>query len=143
MTALIVIGAAAAAAVFFLKGRREQPAPSPGVAADTAATPPPAAPVAAPTPAAPAESTRGRPATPAYGWILVRGDLPADAIFWLDDGQFRSRLFRAAPGEHNLEVETGDFQPWERRITVRAGDTLRVQVDLVLLPLTDTTRQRD
>ena len=65
-----------------------------------------------------ADSAR-RAAVPTVGWIQLVGDLPEDAILWLDTNQMNSRLFSATPGSHNVEVEADEFEPWERRVMVR------------------------
>jgi serine/threonine-protein kinase len=75
------------------------------------------------------------------GYVRVLGDLPDDAILLLDGKKMRGRMFEARPGRHGLEVETGEFQAWETRITVKRGDTLRVEVELVL-PEPDSTTSR-
>jgi len=66
------------------------------------------------------------------GFVRIIGDLPDDAIIWLDSVQVSGLVQSVTAGRHNLEVETTEFQPWERRITVRAGDTTRVFVELEL-----------
>ena len=71
-------------------------------------------------------------AVPTTGWIVLEGDLPEDAILWLDSTQMNSRIFAATPGQHNIEVESDEFQPWERRVVVRLGDTLKIFVELEL-----------
>jgi serine/threonine-protein kinase len=70
---------------------------------------------------------------PLVGWVRVDGDLPDDAIIWLDDKQMKGLSFPATPGRHNLEVQTDEFEPWETRLVVRLGDTTRVDVELVLI----------
>jgi len=80
-----------------------------------------------------ADSAR-RAAVPTVGWIQLVGDLPEDAILWLDTNQMNSRLFSATPGSHNVEVEADEFEPWERRVMVRLGDTIQVMVELNLRP---------
>jgi hypothetical protein len=67
------------------------------------------------------------------GYLRVTGDLPDDAIIWVNGEQkSRTQVIQLAPGRYNLEVETTDFQPWERSITIRAQDTLRIFVELEL-----------
>jgi hypothetical protein len=68
----------------------------------------------------------------APGVVRVSGDFPEDVIISLDGEVKNSRTFTAAPGSHLLEIETSEFEPWERRITVRVGDTTRVFVELIL-----------
>lgn len=65
-------------------------------------------------------------------WFRIVGDLPDDAIIYLEETQKTGRIIQAFPGTWNLEIETSEFEPWERRITLRAGDTLRVNVELEL-----------
>jgi hypothetical protein len=93
---------------------------------------------------APGDTARGAaaPATAAVamGFVRVIGDLPDDVILWLDTTRQPGRVFQAAPGSYNLEVETDEFQPWERRITVRAGDTTKVRVELELKASADSTQ---
>jgi hypothetical protein len=69
---------------------------------------------------------------PTQGFLRLFGDIPEDAIVWLSQRRVRGRVVAAAPGTYNLEIETAEFEPWERRITLRAGDTLRVRVELEL-----------
>jgi hypothetical protein len=109
-------------AVMMLKGRGGPEAPEPSAAA---ATP------AADSGALRAADSAKAP-TEAMGFVRISGDLPDDAILWLDTTQVTGRLLRVAPGRYTLEVETTEFQPWERRITVRVGDTVRVFVELEL-----------
>ena len=108
-------------------GKREETALPSAAAADSARAAAPTEPIA---PSAPPAAE--------VGYIRVRGDLPEDAIIWLDSRRMPARLFQASPGGHDLEIETGEFEPWETRITVRAGDTLRVTVDLVLKTPSDS-----
>ena len=123
-----LVGVAAVLAVVFM-GKREKSARPAAAAADTARPEAPAVPTA---PSAPAVA-------PTVGYVRVSGDLPDDAIIWLDEIQMRGRLFLASPGEHDLEIETAEFQPWATTITVRAGDTLRVRVELELKVPSDST----
>jgi hypothetical protein len=128
--AVVVVGIAAGAWMLFGRGKG---AAQPSARQPTApATPPPAA--AAPVAAA-AESVA---AASAEGFIRISGDLPDDAEIYLDTTLVTGLLLRTTPGRHRLEIQTGEFQPWERTLTVRAGDTLRVSVELELLP--DTTQ---
>lgn len=113
---------------FVLTRKKATPTPPPVVVVDTARAREVAESIAtyAPTPApAPA---------PTVGWVRVIGDLPDDAIVWLGEREMTGLLFQASPGSHALEVQTLEFEPWETRIRVRAGDTLKVFVDLVLKP---------
>ena len=136
VAAIVVIAAAAAA--FFLFGRGKG---TPAVAADS--TPPAAAPdsARAPQAAAPDTTTPAAPAVAAAarGFLRVFGDLPDDVVIWVDSTQRRGRVIELAPGSYNLEIETAEFEAWERRVTVRAGDTTRVRVELELKA--DSTQQ--
>ena len=66
------------------------------------------------------------------GYLRVTGDLPDDAIIWVNGEQKARGVIQLAPGTHTLEIETSEFQPWERSITVRARDTTRIFVELEL-----------
>jgi serine/threonine protein kinase len=126
-----VVAVAAILAVVFT-GKRESPRPS--AVADSARVAARADSVAR----ARADSIATYAPTPTVGWIRVSGDLPDDAIIWLDSKEMKGLIFPASPGSHNLEVETSEFQPWETRIRVRLGDTLRVNVELELKPQPDS-----
>jgi len=133
-----VLAVAAVAAFLLLgKGKRGEapatPTAPPAARESTTAQTPAPAPTADTTKAAtPAPATPAAPAARGVGWIRIRGDLPDDVVFWLDGAEVSGRLFSASPGEHDLQVETAEFEPWDTTITVRAGDTLRVRVDLIL-----------
>ena len=130
-----LVGVVAVVAVVSL-GRQEGPARAAAAAADSAPSAVPRAGPAVPgaVPAAPANSAV--PAAPqpaaAVGYVRLRGELPEGAVVWLDERRVSGRLFQASPGSHSLQIETDDFEPYERSITVRAGDTLRVNVELTL-----------
>jgi type II secretory pathway pseudopilin PulG len=133
-----LVGVAAVVAVVSM-GKREDTARPATAAADSARTAADSARTAA------ADSARtaapiapSAPPAAALGYVRIRGDLPDDAIIWLDGRRMPTRLFQASPGGHGLEVETGEFEPWETQITVRVGDTLRVNVELVLKPPSDS-----
>ena len=123
-----LVGVAAVLAVVFT-GQREKTARSAVAVVDSARARARADSIAtyAPTP------------TPTVGWVRVIGDLPDDAIIWLDAKNTKGRVFQASPGSHALEVETGEFEPWETRIRVRLGDTLKIRVELALRQLSDST----
>ena len=131
----VALLAVVAVAVVVSLGKREG-ATSP--AADSARAAVPAVPIA---PAARTDSLAPS-AQPAeeIGYVRIRGDLPDDAIIWLDGRRMPGRIFQASPGGHGLEIETGEFEPWETRITVRVRDTLRVDVELLLKTPTDSLR---
>jgi hypothetical protein len=71
-------------------------------------------------------------AASAGGWVRILGDLPEDAVMWFNGRPRRGRFLAVPPGRYTLEVETTEFEPWEREIVVRPGDTLRVRVQLEL-----------
>jgi len=130
-----LVGVAAVVVVVSM-GKREGTARPAAAAADSAPAAAPAAPIA---PSARADSMAPpAPLAAEVGYVRVRGDLPEDAIIWLDGRRMPAKLFQASPGDHGLEIETGEFEPWETRITVRAGDTLRVNVELMLKTPTDS-----
>jgi len=132
-----LVGVAAVVVVVSM-GKREGTARPAAAAADSARTAAPAAPIA---PSARADSMApSAPLAAEVGYVRVRGDLPEDAIIWLDGRRMPAKLFQASPGGHGLEIETGEFEPWETHITVRAGDTLRVNVDLMLKTPSDSLR---
>jgi serine/threonine-protein kinase len=140
-----LVGVAAVVAVVSM-GKREEAAPPPAAAADSARAAAPAPPPAladsiAPSgPRADSIAPSAPPLAAEVGFVRIRGDLPEDAIIWLDGRRMPARLFQAPPGGHGLEIETGEFEPWESRIRVRVGDTLRVNVELVLKAPSDSLR---
>ena len=114
--------------MMLLRGRgRDSPAPPPSAVAPAVDS------------AAIRAADSARAVAAAMGFVRVFGDLPEDAIIWLDTTRLQGLVARVTPGRYTLEVETTEFQPWERRITVRAGDTTRVAVELELLEA-DTTQ---
>jgi hypothetical protein len=129
-----VVALVAVGATMMLRGR--------GTATETAAAPEPPPPAATVDSAAlrAADSAKAAAAAAAaVGYVRILGDLPDDVVLWLDSTQVSGRLIAIAPGRYNLEVETTEFQPWERSITIRAGDTLRVFVELELIEQDSTT----
>ena len=70
---------------------------------------------------------------PLVGWVRLNGDLPDNAVIWLDSKQMKGSVFPASPGRHSLQVMTDEFEPWESHIRVQLGDTLTVEVELVLI----------
>ena len=143
MGGVALVGVAAVVAVVSM-GKREEAAPPPAAAADSARAAAPAPPPAladsiAPSgPRADSIAPSAPPLAAEVGFVRIRGDLPEDAIIWLDGRRMPGKVFQASPGGHGLEIETGEFQPWETRITVRTGDTLRVNVELMLKTPTDS-----
>src|SRR5438270_106016 len=90
---------------------------APGAQSPAATPPSPAAAAAARVPAGAtgprADTARSRRDSSAaagpVGYVKVIGDLPDGAIIWLDSTRQSGRVFRAAPGSYNLEVETEEF----------------------------------
>ncbi len=118
---------------------------SPPAAADTTRTPsqavatPPTAPtsrdsISATSATDSAAAAAAAAAASGAGWIRISGDLPVDAVVWLDGAPRRGRIVQAPAGDHVIEIETGEFQPWDTTVSVRAGDTLRLRVELILKP---------
>lgn len=124
-----LLGVVALLAVVF-RGKKATPAPPAVVVIDSARA------------RARADSIATYAPTPTVGWVRVIGDLPDDAVIWLDANAMKGVIFQASPGVHALEVETGEFQPWEKRIRVLVGDTVKVYVELALKQLSDSTPSR-
>jgi serine/threonine-protein kinase len=132
----VALLAVAAVVAVVTMGKREGTAGPAAAPADSARAAVPAVPIA---PAArPDSAAPSAPAAEEVGYVRIRGDLPEDAIIWLDGRRMPGKVFQASPGGHGLEIETGEFEPWETRITVRTGDTLRVNVELMLKTPTDS-----
>ncbi|HEY2804948.1 MAG TPA: PEGA domain-containing protein [Gemmatimonadales bacterium] len=113
-------------------------------AAPPAAPPAPiaAAPVAAPKPDTAAHRRDSiAAALAAMGFVRVIGDIPEGSVLYLDTLQVTGSIFPAHPGTYDLEIQTDDFEPWEKHVTVRAGDTTKVRVELVLK--SDSTEKSD
>ena len=126
----VTVLAVAAIAIVLLTGKREKPATPAAQAAESTSTAAPAAPT----------ETAGTPTVvPTVGWIRIRGDLPDDAVFLVDEQEVSGPTLRVAPGEHHVRLESSEFETWDTTIAVRAGDTLRVRVDLVLKQPVDST----
>lgn len=117
---------AGAAAWYFLMGPGGEARRRAAAAADSAQA------LAAADSARLADSARAAAALPTTGFVRVTGDLPDDAIISVNGEPKDARTFALAPGTHTLEVESSEFEPFERRITVRIGDTTRVFVELEL-----------
>ncbi len=122
---LVVVGILATLR-YLHQGASATPPPAPVAPRPVAAAPVP--PVAPPKP----DSAHHDSSTAGMGFVHVIGDLPDDAVLWLDSTQQRGKTFAARPGSYNLEVETGEFEPWEKKITVRVADTTKVRVELEL-----------
>lgn len=80
-----------------------------------------------------AESIATFAPVPTSGFVKVEGDLPGNAVIWLDSKRMPGTVFPASPGRHTLQVMTDEFEPWQSRIRVTLGDTLTVEVELVLI----------
>jgi hypothetical protein len=121
--ALIVVAALGGAAWYFLMGPGAEARRREAVADSLRA-------------AAAADSVRRADSLTALanapGVVRVSGDFPDDVIISLDGEVKNSLTFTATAGSHLLEVESSEFEPFERRITVRNGDTTRVFIELIL-----------
>ncbi len=122
MIVVAIIVLAAAAAAYFVFGRKTTAALAPDSTTHAA---PPASPVPATAALAPAPAA-------AMGYLRISGDLPEGAIIWVDGTRKSGRVIPMAPGSYAVEIETSEFEAWEERFTVRAGDTTRVRVELQL-----------
>jgi len=113
------------------------PAPPPPEAAPTP-TPEPAGLGSAAVPRA-AEPPAPAPAPPADGWLLVVvrpwADVSVDGV---PRGQTPLARLPLPPGPHAVLLTHPDYLPWPRRVTIEAGRTLRLSVDLA----TDGVRRR-
>jgi hypothetical protein len=118
--------------------RPAAPAPTP------APTPPPqSSPAAAPQPAAPTHPAVATPApipTPeADGALLVVARPWADvSVDGVPRGETPLGRIPLAPGPHAVLLTHPDYQPYPRRVTIHAGETARLTVDLA----TDGVRRR-
>jgi type II secretory pathway pseudopilin PulG len=126
-----VVAVLAAVAVMVLTKREETAQPRAEASAAHAAARKAAADSAAAK--ARADSIATFAPVPLVGWVRVHGDLPPNAVVWLDSKQMKGSVFPASPGRHTLQVMTDEFEPWESRIRVQLGDTLTVEVELVLI----------
>jgi len=103
-----------------------------------ATSPPPTAPSPAPTEPAPTPTLPTSPAaseepaaTPAFGFLQVGVTPWADVVVDREIvGQTPLPPIRLAPGVHDVLLNHPDFRPFPRRVTIRAGETLRLIVDL-------------
>jgi hypothetical protein len=96
--------------------------PQPTVApSDPTAVPPRPAPTASPRPPAPAR----------VGTLLVVvvpwGDVTVDGAA-VETGPIHK--IPLTPGSHLVRVVHPDFQPFQRRLTIKAGETVRLTIDL-------------
>ncbi|HET7293634.1 MAG TPA: serine/threonine-protein kinase [Vicinamibacteria bacterium] len=99
------------------------------------ATPPPSTEPAAPPPTeAPAPSPTAEPSAslaPAVGWLQIGVTPWADVVV---DGEIVGQTpmppIPLTPGVHDVMLNHPDFRPFPRRVTIRAGEKLRLVVDL-------------
>jgi serine/threonine-protein kinase len=103
----------------------------------------PPAPTASPTPAPTAVvGTRGAPVPEATAdEARSTGELRVRAVPWaevtIDGMKVGTTPFRPiplAPGAHTVLLVHPDYKPVERRVVVRAGETVRLDVDLAREP---------
>ena len=129
--AVVLIGLGAGAYMMFGRGKASAAPEAPAASAPAAPeTTPPATAAPAATPAPPPTDT----AAAVMGTIRVNGDFPEDAEIYVDAEEVTGRSFRVRPGRHTIEVQTNEFQPWTRTVTIRGNETVRVFVDLELKP---------
>lgn len=121
-----------------------EPSRPPSVASARPSAPPsatPSAPVSLPSPTPaplqtpPASSTAAslppEPGVPATGFLQVGVTPWADvAIDGVIVGQTPMPRLALSPGVHDVLLSHPDYQPYPRRVTIRAGETLRLVVDL-------------
>ena len=101
------------------------PIPTPSVPEAPSPTPEPA--VAAVATASPTPS----PTTAPDGWLLVVARPWADvSVDGIPRGQTPLARIPLPPGPHAVLLTHPDYQPWPRRVTIRAGGTFRLTVDL-------------
>jgi len=137
---VVVIAAIGVGAVLMMRGRGAPETLPP-------AAPPPVAQAPVPPPVdsaalRAADSARAAlAAEDSMGVVRITGDLPEDAEISLDTILVQGTTARVAAGRYTLSVISSQFQPWERRVTVRPGDTTRVNVELELLPDTTSSPQ--
>ena len=112
------------------KPRSASPMPAltaPPDTAPTATEPPPAPTTLAPSPTAAAEPT----VAPSVGFLQVGVTPWADvAVDKEIVGQTPMPPIPLPPGVHDVLLSHPDFRPYPRRVTIRAGETLRLIVDL-------------
>ena len=107
------------------------PRPSPTGAAPTEAAPPPDTSPAVPSPPTPVATATPHPAQPSPGALLVVARPWADvSIDGVVVGQTPLQRLTLSPGPHDILLTHPEFQPFKRRVTIRAGETFRLAVDL-------------
>ena len=57
---------------------------------------------------------------------------PSDAVVLVDDVETSARTLRLDPGAHALRFERSGYEPGARRVEIRGGEALRVEVELGL-----------
>ena len=122
-----ILRAALAAASLVLAGcgDDEPPAPPPAETEPAPAPPPPPEPEPEPPPPPP-------PPRPAYGALEVTGTEGAEIrLGGRELGVVPGEFTGLSPGEYRLRVEKPDFHPFDLAITIRAGQTRAVDVQLV------------
>jgi len=71
------------------------------------------------------------PTTAPDGWLLVVARPWADvSVDGIPRGQTPLARIPLPPGPHAVLLTHPDYQPWPRRVTIRAGGTFRLTVDL-------------
>jgi serine/threonine-protein kinase len=108
-------------------------APSPPLAASEAPSPPPASPRAtsspsAPSPRPPSPSPRAAARTGTLRLLVVpeaRVSVDGTSL-----GMVSRREVPLAPGTHTVRIEHPDYQPLQRRVAIREGDTEPLVIDL-------------
>ena len=100
------------------------PMPTEAPPATTLAAPPTATPLPTSTPSP-------SPVAPVEGHLLVVvrpwADVSVDSVLV---GQTPLKAFPLPPGPHAVLLTHPDYQPYPRRVTIRAGETFRLEVDL-------------
>jgi hypothetical protein len=81
--------------------------------------------------AAPVEGNRG--------WIRLVGELPPEAVVWLNGRAVRGRVLAVTPDVHEIEVEAPDHESFTANVAVEPGDT--TPVELRLVPVAVSARQ--
>ena len=113
------------------RSREDQPSPVP---------PPTPAPIVI-APASPSAEPTAPPTTvarPAGLLVVVKpwADVSVDGVH---RGQTPLARLEVTPGAHQVVLSHPDYQPWVRRVSVAAGETLRLDVDLRV----DAVRRRN
>jgi serine/threonine-protein kinase len=114
---------------------RPRPTPEPTAAASppdaTMEVPPSTRLPPAPEPTPPATTAPEAPAAAGTGWLQLGvtpwADVSIDGVIV---GQTPMPRIPLPAGVHDVLLTHPDFQPFPRRVTIRAGDTLRLVVDL-------------